>query len=104
MAGRRIQRAYAHPEQDILITWLIEGTDGVKKMSKSSGNYIGITEKPNAMFGKIMSMPDSLIIKYFRALTLIEGSEINKLEMELKSKKTNPRDIKNKLDNYSLYN
>lgn len=97
LAGRRIQRAYAHPEQDILITWLIEGTDGVKKMSKSSGNYIGITEKPNAMFGKIMSMPDSLIIKYFRALTLIENSAINKFEMEIKSKKTNPRDIKNKL-------
>jgi len=94
LMGRRVQRAYKVPEQDILTTWLIEGTDGAKKMSKSSGNYIGIAEKPNVMFGKIMSIPDSLIIKYFRALTMIADSEIDKFEMELRSKKTNPRDIK----------
>ncbi|MEK7178520.1 MAG: tyrosine--tRNA ligase [Patescibacteria group bacterium] len=94
LMGRRVQRAYKVPEQDILTTWLIEGTDGTKKMSKSSGNYIGIAEKPNVMFGKVMSIPDSLIIKYFRALTMIADSEIDKFEMELRSKKTNPRDIK----------
>ncbi len=94
LMGRRVQRAYKVPEQDILTTWLIEGTDGAKKMSKSSGNYIGIAEKPNVMFGKVMSIPDSLIIKYFRALTMIADSEIDKFEMELRSKKTNPRDIK----------
>ncbi|MEK7134803.1 MAG: tyrosine--tRNA ligase [Patescibacteria group bacterium] len=97
LMGRRVQRAYKVPEQDILTTWLIEGTDGVKKMSKSSGNYIGIAEKPNMMFGKVMSIPDSLIIKYFRALTMIADSEIDKFEIELRSKKTNPRDIKAKL-------
>lgn len=97
LMGRRIQRACNIPEQNILTTWLIEGTDGTKKMSKSSGNYIGITEKPNIIFGKIMSIPDSLIIKYFRALTTITDAEIDKFEMELKSKKINPRDIKNKL-------
>jgi tyrosyl-tRNA synthetase len=97
LMGRRIQRAYKMPEQDILTTWLIEGTDGTKKMSKSSGNYIGIAEKPNMMFGKVMSIPDSLIIKYFRALTLIVDSKIDEFEMELKSKKINPRDIKSKL-------
>lgn len=97
LMGRRVQRAYNIPEQDILTTWLIEGTDGVKKMSKSSGNYIGIAEKPNIMFGKIMSIPDSLIIKYFRALTMIVDSEIDKFETELKSEKTNPRDIKAEL-------
>lgn len=97
LMGRRVQRVYKVPEQDILTTWLIEGVDGAKKMSKSFGNYIGIAEKPNVIFGKIMSIPDSLIIKYFRALTMIADSEIDKFEMELKSKKTNPRDIKGKL-------
>lgn len=97
LMGRRVQRAYKMPEQDILTTWLIEGTDGAKKMSKSLGNYIGIAEKPNVMFGKVMSIPDSLIIKYFRALTMMADSEIDKFEMGLKSKKTNPRDIKGKL-------
>ena len=97
LMGRRVQRAYKVPEQDILTTWLIEGTDGVKKMSKSSGNYIGIAEKPNVMFGKVMSIPDSLIIKYFRALTMVPDSKIDKFEIGLKSKKTNPRDTKAKL-------
>ncbi|MDO8574701.1 MAG: tyrosine--tRNA ligase [bacterium] len=97
LAGRRIQRAYKIPEQDILITWLIEGTDGVKKMSKSSGNFIGITEKSQVMFGKIMSVPDSLIIKYFRALTQIADDEIGKFELGIKSGELNPRDAKVRL-------
>jgi tyrosyl-tRNA synthetase len=97
LTGRKVQRAYKIPEQDVLTTWLIEGTDGVKKMSKSYNNYIGISEKPDIMFGKLMSIPDKLIIKYFKALTPVPDSEIDKFEMELKSKKTNPRDIKGKL-------
>ncbi len=97
LAGRKIQRAYDLPEQDILTTWLIEGTDGTRKMSKSYGNYIGINEKPDIMFGKVMSIPDSLIIKYFRALTLVPDTEIDGFESDMKSNKTNPRDIKNNL-------
>lgn len=97
LMGRRVQRAYGMLEQDILTTWLIEGTDGSRKMSKSFGNYIGVAEKPDVMFGKIMSIPDALIIKYFKALTTAPDSEIDDLKMELKSQKTNPRDIKNKL-------
>jgi len=97
LMGRRIQRVYNLPEQDILTTWLIEGTDGMKKMSKSYGNYIGITEKPEIMFGKIMSIPDFLIIKYFRALTVISDSEIDIIEADLKSGELNPRDAKIKL-------
>jgi len=97
LMGRRVQRAYGMPEQDILTTWLIEGTDGVKKMSKSLGNYIGITEKPNIMYGKIMSIPDSLILRYFRALTTVPDSEIDELEIGLKSQKVNPRDAKSGL-------
>lgn len=97
LMGRRIQRSFDMPEQDILATWLIEGTDGIKKMSKSFGNYIGVDEKPRSMFGNIMSIPDSLIIKYFLALTTISDKDIAKIEIELKSRKSNPRDAKIKL-------
>lgn len=72
LMGRRMQRHYGMPEQDIVTMPLIEGTDGVRKMSKSYGNYISITEKPNEMFGKIMSIPDILIEKYFVALTDVD--------------------------------
>jgi len=94
LMGRRIQRAYDMPEQDILTLWLLEGTDGTKKMSKSAGNFVGVSEKPEIMFGKIMSIPDALIIKYFKALTAVPDSDIEKFETELKNQKTNPKDIK----------
>ena len=94
LMGRRIQRSYGIPEQDILATWLIEGIDGIKKMSKSFGNYIGITEKPYTMYGKVMSIPDSLITKYFIALTSVPDQEIQKIDRDIKSGKTNPRDVK----------
>ncbi|MDO8443743.1 MAG: tyrosine--tRNA ligase [Candidatus Azambacteria bacterium] len=94
LMGRRVQRAYGMPEQDILTLWLLEGTDGTKKMSKSSGNFIGVSEKPEIMFGKIMSIPDALIVKYFRALTAVPDLNIDKFEEELKNPKINPRDIK----------
>ena len=69
LTGRRVQRYFKVPEQDILTLPLLEGTDGVKKMSKSYGNYIALDEKPEDMYGKIMSLPDSLIIKYFNLCT-----------------------------------
>lgn len=97
LAGRRIQRSYGMPEQDVLTTWLIEGTDGKRKMSKSFGNYIGINEKPEIMFAKIMSIPDSLIIKYFKALTNVPESEIRLFESEMIQGNLNPRDLKSKL-------
>lgn len=99
LMGRRVQRAYGMPEQDILTTWLLEGTDGVKKMSKSCGNYIGVSEKPEIMFGKVMSIPDALIIKYFKALTAVSDSDINKFEAALNTQEVNPRDIKKILAN-----
>ncbi|MDO8676294.1 MAG: tyrosine--tRNA ligase [Candidatus Azambacteria bacterium] len=94
LMGRRIQRAYGMPEQDVLATWLIEGTDGERKMSKSFDNYIAISEKPDQMFGKIMSILDSLIIKYFRALTQVADDKIDKIESDIKSGKLNPKDAK----------
>lgn len=69
LMGRRLQRAYGLSEQDIVTLPLLEGTDGVKKMSKSAGNYIGLDAEPNDMFGKIMRIPDNLIDKYFTLLT-----------------------------------
>ncbi|MEK7089595.1 MAG: tyrosine--tRNA ligase [Patescibacteria group bacterium] len=71
LMGRRVQRHFGQAEQDILTLPLLEGTDGVQKMSKSYGNYVGISEPPNEMFGKIMTIPDSLIEKYFVLLTNI---------------------------------
>ena len=97
LLGRRIQRSYKMPEQDILTTWLIEGTDGKRKMSKSYGNYIGITEKPSVMFGKIMSIPDSLIVKYLKALTSIPDSYIDQLEKDVNFGRLNPRNAKAEL-------
>ncbi len=72
LMGRRIQRYFKMPEQDIIIMPLVEGTDGTRKMSKSFNNYIGINEPPQDMFGKIMSIPDSLINKYFTYFTEID--------------------------------
>jgi tyrosyl-tRNA synthetase len=69
LMGRRVQREFGQPEQDILTVPLLEGTDGVRKMSKSFGNYIAIDDTPTDMFGKVMAIPDSLISKYFELLT-----------------------------------
>ncbi|MBI3046251.1 MAG: tyrosine--tRNA ligase [Candidatus Harrisonbacteria bacterium] len=69
LMGRRLQRKYGQSEQDVVMLPLLEGTDGVQKMSKSLGNYIGLAEKPEIMFGKIMSVPDELILKYAELLT-----------------------------------
>ena len=96
LMGRRVQRGYNMKEQDIMTTWLIEGTDGSRKMSKSFGNYIGLMEAPESMHCKIMSIPDDLVIKYFQALTDVSGDEIRKMEKELKSG-ANPRDLKLRL-------
>lgn len=91
LMGRRIQRHFGMPEQDIVTTPILEGTDGVKKMSKSYGNYIGINEKPEEMFGKIMSIQDSLIAKYFELLTDFPAEKI-KTQIQ-----NSPRDAKLKL-------
>lgn len=86
LAGRKVQKRYSQPEQDILMVPLLEGLDGVKKMSKSLGNYIGISDGPNEMFGKLMSVSDGLMIKYFTLLTDVSDEEIN----ELKEDSANP--------------
>ena len=95
LAGRSLLRTYKDMEKCVLTTPLIEGTDG-RKMSKTYNNTINITDTSTDMFGKIMSMSDDLIIKYFIYLTDLEIKEIDELDIKLK-KGFNPRDIKVKL-------
>ncbi len=96
LMGREIQEKLGQKPQDIMTLSLLEGTDGFRKMSKSYKNYIGINFEPNDMFGKIMSIPDNLIIKYFTLCTDLPLSEINKIEEKMKSG-ANPRDFKARL-------
>lgn len=96
LMGRDLQRKFGQPEQDIMIVPLLIGTDGVKKMSKSLDNYIGITESPEEQFGKIMSIPDGLILDYWKLCTTLPDAELENIANELKSD-TNPRDSKIRL-------
>jgi tyrosyl-tRNA synthetase len=85
MVGRHIQRSYGQEPQVVMTMPLIEGTDGVKKMSQSVGNYVGITEPPDEIFGKLMRLPDELMGKYFRLTTGVTPDEIEKIESQLAS-------------------
>ena len=99
LLGRDIQSAYGkkHPQMVILLP-LLEGTDGVIKMSKSySDHCISLTDSPKDMLGKIMSIPDSLIIRYYELLTDFQPEEIEEIKKELASGSVNPRDYKMKL-------
>lgn len=95
LAGRTIQPLYGQAPQDILMTNLLEGTDG-RKMSSSWGNVINLTDEANDMFGKVMSIGDELIVKYFEHATRVPMDKIRQLEKELKHT-GNPRDIKKQL-------
>ena len=96
LMGRELQRAYGQEAQSILTMPLLEGLDGVKKMSKSLGNYIGIQEAPGVMYNKIVSMPDSLMWRYFELLSFRAMSEIEAFRHDVEAG-ANPRDIKIKL-------
>jgi len=97
LVGRDIQSAFNQPSQCCFLLPLLEGIDGKEKMSKSLGNYIGLTDKPPDMFGKIMSIPDNLMMKYFRLCTDFSMKRIKEFEGDLKKRKINPRDFKLKL-------
>jgi tyrosyl-tRNA synthetase len=97
LAGRDLQKKMDQKPQDMLVVPLLVGTDGVKKMSKSLGNYIAINEAPNEMYGKVMSIPDDLIIPYFELATTVPQAAIDALTTELASILTNPRDLKMQL-------
>ena len=93
LVGRTLQEAYGQEPQVVMTMPLLEGTDGVKKMSKSMDNYIGITEDPDSMFGKIMSVSDELMWRYFELLSFKPLGEIAALERAAENG-MNPRDIK----------
>lgn len=83
LAGRELMEKMGLEPQVCLTLPLLEGTDGVQKMSKSYGNYIGLTDEPNEMFGKVMSIPDNLLVKYFRLASTLAVDEIDAIEAQL---------------------
>ena len=94
LVGRNLQREYGQEPQVIIITPLLEGTDGVQKMSKSLGNYIGINEPPPAMFGKVMSISDESMWRYYELCADLSVAEIGTLRTRAASGEANPRDLK----------
>lgn len=96
LMGRELQRAYGQESQCIVTMPLLEGLDGVKKMSKSLGNYVGIQEVPGVMYNKLVSMPDALMWRYFELLSFRSMEEIEQFKRDVEQG-ANPRDIKIKL-------
>ncbi|PYT00635.1 MAG: tyrosine--tRNA ligase [Acidobacteria bacterium] len=94
LMGRNLQREFDQEPQVIITTPLLEGLDGVNKMSKSLNNYIGIEEPPDQMFGKIMSISDDLMWRYYELLTDTTVDEVNVLKFKCESDAENPRDLK----------
>jgi tyrosyl-tRNA synthetase len=93
LVGRQLQEHYGQEPQVVMTVPLLEGLDGVQKMSKSLGNYVGITDAPGEMFGKLMSISDTLMWRYYELLSLRPAGDIEKLKAEAAAG-ANPRDIK----------
>ena len=94
LVGRELQKQYGQPPQVILTMPILEGLDGVQKMSKSLGNYIGVQDPPDDMFGKIMSISDALMWRYYELLSWRPMAEVSALRTASESGQRNPRDIK----------
>ena len=94
LVGRDLQKAYGQPSQVVMILPILVGLDGVEKMSKSKGNYVGVTDEPDEMFGKVMSIPDSAMHNYYELLTELPRGEMDAL---LDPNQTHPRDAKVRL-------
>jgi tyrosyl-tRNA synthetase len=97
LTARDVQREYGQEPQVILTLPVLEGIDGGQRMSKSLGNYIGIDDEPNEMYGKIMSIPDSLILKYFTLVTDYSLDQLQELKKRLDDQHTNPMVLKKEL-------
>jgi tyrosyl-tRNA synthetase len=97
VAGRHIQEAYGQKPQSILTLPVLVGLDGVNRMSKSLGNYIGVDEPAKEIFGKVMSIPDTLIYSYFELLTDADKETLTDIKAKLASEEINPRDLKMEL-------
>ena len=105
LVGRALQKEYGQSPQSVITAPLLEGTDGVEKMSKSNENYIALTDSADDMYGKVLSIPDTMILKYFKFCTNITEENLKQTEAQLNSGDVNPRDIKRTLarDIVSIY-
>lgn len=97
LMGRDLQRAYGQEPQVALLMPLLVGTDGVQKMSKSLGNYVGINEPPDQIYGKLMSIPDELIVPYFELATEVTMFEVRQVKKGLKEQTLHPKKVKQSL-------
>jgi tyrosyl-tRNA synthetase len=94
LVGRELQKQYGQSQQAIMTLPLLEGTDGVQKMSKSLGNAVGVQDPASEMFGKIMSISDDMMVKYYRLLTSRTAEQMKTLETDIKTGKLHPKDAK----------
>jgi len=97
LMGRALQKEFGQESQIVIMMPLIEGLDGVNKMSKSLGNYIGVDEEAGIMYQKAMEIPDELIVKYYNLVTDVHPDVVNKIEEDLKEDRVNPRNVKMEL-------
>jgi tyrosyl-tRNA synthetase len=97
LLGRELQKVFGQPPQVVMTLPLLEGLDGVNKMSKSLGNYIGVTDAPKDIFGKVMSVSDDLMWRYFSLVLCMTEEEIESLRQNMKNGQCHPRDIKDDL-------
>jgi tyrosyl-tRNA synthetase len=97
LVGRELQREYGIRPQTVITLPLLEGLDGVNKMSKSLGNYVGITETPKEIFGKLMSISDELMLRYYELLSELSLDELEKLKEDIKSGRKHPFEAKKEL-------
>ncbi len=97
LVGRDLQREYGQEPQVVITMPLLVGTDGIEKMSKSLGNYIGIEDPPDQIYGKTMSIPDNLILDYFKLATDVDDEELSEIERQLAADDVNPMTLKKKL-------
>ena len=97
LVGRELQSMVGQRPQQLLLVPILSGTDGSQKMSKSLGNYIGVAEPPEEIYGKVMSIPDSLIIDYFELVTDVPDEELSEFRRELENETINPMELKKRL-------
>jgi tyrosyl-tRNA synthetase len=97
LAGRKLQESFSQRPQIAITLPILVGTDGQLRMSKSTGNYIGVDEAPEQQYGKVMSIPDEAMLQYFKLVTRFEPSQIAQVEADLKNGQVHPRDVKMQL-------